>query len=220
MRRNGKVLTLDFSKRPEEDDWECLSTCSNIPGIEATKDKNKLVNSFTKYHYKHNSGNTFTLITSLGGGHNLRGRGGNILEVTVYYWNSGDHTPILLGIKDKTGKTKYYSYTTTSFRGTKQSNWSPSGNNDNNSLEYLLDWRNCSFHAAIPFDIQNPADPSKLYTDKKVPPCMNNYRNIRESDSQSPKLTILGYDVKEYTVHNNDKNPPGKFIGTKISRVT
>ncbi|EKX73894.1 hypothetical protein BEWA_039320 [Theileria equi strain WA] len=201
-----QVLTLDFSRKPEENDlWDCIYN-TNLPGIRAEKDKNKPVNGFTRYTYKHNGGSAFTLNTNLGGGHNLRGRGGNILEVTVYYWNGNNNTPILLGIKKNSNDFKYYSCR---FNKTNQSNWSYAGN-ENKDLLHLIDEKNCSFNGAVPFEITDPTNPS-LFFSGDIPYCIQT-RKI-ESIKSAPQLTIPEYTVKEYDVHSSG-------IGTQISRVT
>ncbi|EKX73824.1 hypothetical protein BEWA_038620 [Theileria equi strain WA] len=123
----------------------------------------------------------------------------NVKEVTVYFWNGNLNEPILIGITTEHGdpKTKYYS---------KGRDWIHSGN-ENNSLEYLLDWRNYQRNNAIPINLRNPEDPSQIYTDGKAPPCA---RITSSGSSLRILLPGTNYTVKGYTVKG----------GAKISRAT
>ncbi|EKX72097.1 hypothetical protein BEWA_045610 [Theileria equi strain WA] len=126
------------------------------------------------------------------------GRPLDVQYVEVYFWQGVPNLPILLGISQG-GHLKYYS---------KGFSWINAGNS-NNTLEYLLDEKNCQRNNAIPINLRNPEDPSQLYTDCQVPTSIKETKKI--SIYSHYLVSKSDYTVKEYKVGGG---------GARISRVT
>ncbi|EKX73851.1 hypothetical protein BEWA_038890 [Theileria equi strain WA] len=139
----------------------------------------------------------------------------DVKETNVYFWQGEPDKPILVGIStnksDGQTETKYYSYAATNVGGQGKGSWIQ-GSYDtltSENLNFMLDDQNCQKNNAVPFEINNPTDPSKLYSDSKAPTCIKDHRKITESPS--PRHPHGGeYTTKEYVIKGD----------ARISRVT
>ncbi|AFZ80999.1 hypothetical protein BEWA_004070 [Theileria equi strain WA] len=216
---SGKVLTLDFSKKPEKDGG-MENYIEGGTAFTITRYDIKSPKGFFKLVYT-TSETPFQLTSSLFNGQEIKKTVGaqvdpieNVTEVESYFWNGNDNTPMLLGITRNGinyGKQKYYSYMYDDKE--RKSYWSPAGT-EYKELVRLLDENNCQINQAVPFEITDPTNYYATYNSY----CINNSRNITGPITPLP-LVDNKYSVKEYTVHNKDPVDPFNS-GTKVSRVT
>ncbi|EKX72090.1 hypothetical protein BEWA_045540 [Theileria equi strain WA] len=205
----------------QKEDPRCICSDNNKPSdLEVKKVTNiEDVTSFTKYIHKlrNPGGRTFTLQRDLGNGGTIRSTVGtrvnsieNVTEVSVYYWNGNEATPILLGITTKDPKsgnteTKYYGR----FGNSAGLSWFSSLVQNLKELQ-ALDQQNCYNNKAVVFNLEGSQSGSFL--DGVGSTCIKKTRKVSTvSNSASPPGSE--YIAKSYIINDND-------LDTKISRVT
>ncbi|AFZ79371.1 hypothetical protein BEWA_022190 [Theileria equi strain WA] len=210
-------LKINIIKQPTGDHLATTyvdSGSGEIP-IAVVKRLDSPVRGFFKVtHTARTATGSFKLDGKFTNGDGIRGVEQLIDSISVFYWNSNDHTPILLEIKDQQG-TKYYSLWEDNVRN--QKNWARRNGYENLTsadLEDMLDDQNCHRNNAIPIELTKPNYLKPFYSKIKKNTGINPHlskRLVSSSTSLPTPLPGTNYTVQEYIINGH---------GTRISRVT
>ncbi|EKX73664.1 hypothetical protein BEWA_037000 [Theileria equi strain WA] len=205
MRRNGKVLTLDLSKKPKED-GSAMTYGSNDTTFTVIKSDSGLPKGFFRHVYTPTNG-PITLNRTLKDDYKIRGgfTGLNFIEdvesTSAYFWEGSKDKPILLGItaKGTSGdiETKYFS---------KGDRFWMNGPINGLDEQQALDHQNCNINHAIPIDIK---EPTKDHANGKST-CLKTKTVQPYYKPKLPSGTNGIYEVESYNMPK----------GMKVSRVT